>query len=551
MKYLAMSKVHESIRYLRKWRTEVDSQGSLHLWTFLSSKWKGVKLEGLTEFGESDDFKFWNEFMSVGSGDTPYLDPLYGDRASNHPHSNVATSRKNRWPTWGVATWNQPPESWQFEPSYVQNLAEKITEKGGTVTKASLLHIVVWLYRVKPQSDDQTITDMVDKFKSEFNLTDLELEKLFDTPSSVDLNDADDSWFDTRRVSDDLIRNIASDPEAFSLDEALALLSETSDPPELTTDDVIEMLVQGGGQLVLQGPPGTGKTHLALQSVLSILSSATGEIGESFVPKQFLDDHQWSSMDLENRDTATAVWDIVQFHPGYAYEDFVRGIEATLEDGQVVFRAVHKILSELIEFLNKSDDHTAVLIIDEMNRADLSKVLGELIFALEYRDTAVRTPYTIDDSSLLRLTERLSIIGTMNTADRSIALIDYALRRRFSFLAVPPSRSTLSTFLVEHHSTQSTERILDLFDATTEHLRGNPDFLIGHTYFLKNSTRDIANSFVFKVLPLLLEYQREGILEQSIRIRPEGWPVSIGIPPDHPRPFDLTRQLSQWLDGEA
>lgn len=190
-----------------------------------------------------------------------------------------------------------------------------------------------------------------------------------------------------------------------------------------------------------------------------------------------------------------------------------------------------------------------VLIVDEINRGDLSKILGELIFALEYRGQPVTTPYSVSGSSTLMIPKNLYLIGTMNSADRSIALIDYAIRRRFSFVDVPSSRTVLETILEESLKFGALERILALYDATNEPLLTNSDLMVGHSYFLGSDVRQIAERYVFQVLPLLAEYKREGILGDTVVIHPTEWASKHGIRVDHPAPFELVQDLIEWISN--
>lgn len=160
-----------------------------------------------------------------------------------------------------------------------------------------------------------------------------------------------------------------------------------------------------------------------------------------------------------------------------------------------------------------------LLLVDEINRADLSKVLGELIFGLEYRDQRVTTPYTVDGTASLTVPKNLYVLGTMNTADRSIALIDYALRRRFVYLDVIPDRAVISSAAFNGEAAQ--QGALALFDATTRMFEGSADLRtiqVGHSYFLPAGTAatldddadGIARRFAYEVIPLLFEYDAEG-----------------------------------------
>ena len=132
---------------------------------------------------------------------------------------------------------------------------------------------------------------------------------------------------------------------------------------------------------------------------------------------------------------------LVQFHPSYAYEDFVRGFRpALVGNGQPGFELKDgPLLNAAKRKQRPSRDENHFLIIDEINRGNLAKVFGELYFLLEYRDEAITLQYQRDeDEEKFSLPRNLYIIGTMNTADRSIALVDLALRRRFYFVEFHP-----------------------------------------------------------------------------------------------------------------
>ena len=151
-----------------------------------------------------------------------------------------------------------------------------------------------------------------------------------------------------------------------------------------------------------------------------------------------------------------------------------------------------------------------VLIIDEINRANLSAVLGELIYALEYRGEAVQSMYAIDDDNTLVLPANLYIIGTMNTADRSVGHIDYAIRRRFAFVDVLPK--DLTNELGDNFATKLYGEVSKLFEGNTL----SPEFRkeevqLGHSYFITEQT-PIAIRWEYEIKPILLEYIKDGVL---------------------------------------
>lgn len=148
-----------------------------------------------------------------------------------------------------------------------------------------------------------------------------------------------------------------------------------------------------------------------------------------------------------------------------------------------------------------------VLIIDEINRANLPAVLGELIYALEYRNQAVNTLYPIAEDYKITLSDNLYIIGTMNTADRSVGHIDYAIRRRFAFINVLPDINVVPDYAKLHFET-----VASLFtkDYLTSDFKRN-DVQIGHSYFLGNE-KELSLKIKNEVIPILMEYVTDGVL---------------------------------------
>ena len=233
---------------------------------------------------------------------------------------------------------------------------------------------------------------------------------------------------------------------------------------------------------------------------------------------------------------------LIQFHPAYTYEDFVRGINAdTNVNGQVEYKVENKTLAE---FAQKALDNQAInyiLIIDEINRANLASVLGELIYALEYRYdpdkpkvNIVESMYALkqagaNDSGdrLLRLPNNLFIIGTMNTADRSVGHIDYAIKRRFAFIEVLPTDTVIDEVISD---ADLNKKAKELFAAVSklfneEKSADKPIYLqsdfkakdvqLGHSYFLANNISELNMKLEFEIKPILFEYIKDGVLSQD------------------------------------
>ena len=300
-------------------------------------------------------------------------------------------------------------------------------------------------------------------------------------------------------------------------------------------------------QIILQGPPGTSKTYGAKEIILSALKAENGEdpnIEVNNNPKELLKESNISQGNKENNaNQPAAYWDIVQFHPSYGYEDFVRGITVETKEKSdkgkenndssekfLSYDTVNKIFGRICELANKDKDKKYFLIIDEINRADVATVFGELIYALEYRDELVSTPYKIDGSNALIVPDNLYIIGTMNTADKSIGSLDMAIRRRFLFFDCLPDQKVIESYFEKAKDAQESveaidslkkdicsifQRINTFIDNNVSKNSYNPKhFEIGHTYFLpvalkawKKDESEKSKKQVIDEIKTRLEYQ--------------------------------------------
>lgn len=283
-------------------------------------------------------------------------------------------------------------------------------------------------------------------------------------------------------------------------------------------------------QVVLQGAPGTGKTHVAMQYVAWASAGKTADSNLSDIVES-LPSNERTPADIAGeviRRGLTTVWDIAQFHPSYGYEDFVRTLAPAPTANGVTFRAEHRVLSLLaavaVALRAAGSECDVILVVDEMNRADIARVFGELLYALEYRDAPVRTPYAVDGNASMTLPTNLILLGTMNTADRSIALIDYALRRRFTFITLAPDASVISAAPWKGETDWAAaielfEVVAGLFSPSDN----NVALAVGHSYFLpsgdakdeEQSRGSVVRRFAYEVLPLLNEYAAEGLVDAT------------------------------------
>jgi len=387
------------------------------------------------------------------------------------------------------------------------------------------------------------------------------------------------------------------------------------------------MVLSDKKQIILQGPPGTGKTYTAKDLAEFII------FGEVNADKR----------DQKERLTNNEQFKLIQFHPSYTYEDFVRGITAKNINGQIEYITENKVIAELADKANKNFlaskkgtveyskenrieqlilsfaeyiqdeidtnakykitdsvsittvqedafrysgewhvsqrmkfkdlvlaqlnnvssrqemkvvpgisglathhasyffkvlskfqekyktelkkdtiEHKSVpeqlkyvLIIDEINRANLPSVLGELIYALEYRGEAVNSMYALDGDTSIVIPENLYIIGTMNTADRSVGHIDYAIRRRFAFESLLPQSEVIET----EKGKEYFRRVEELFSnekLSSDFRNTKEDIQIGHSYFM-GSEENLPMRMKYEVIPILKEYQKDGIFKEETR----------------------------------
>jgi len=304
----------------------------------------------------------------------------------------------------------------------------------------------------------------------------------------------DDHWSPTERsLFEKFRKGIASDPdeEATGYDIDLENFERLSPHPIRDLDSLADQLLLDNGyvhnvlrlledkkQVIFYGPPGTGKTYVARQ-----------------LAKFFAGDPE--------RDDEAGSHRLVQFHPSYAYEDFVEGFRPTA-DGTFALRSGP--LKRIAEAAANDSDSIHVLVIDEINRGNVAKVFGELYFLLEYRDEAIDLQYS---ETPFQLPGNLWIIGTMNTADRSIALIDAALRRRFHFVPFfpdqPPVAGLLRRWLARHKP--GLEWVADRVDAANA-LLGDRHAAIGPSHFMRGNLDEewVERIWEFSILPYVAEH---------------------------------------------
>lgn len=286
-------------------------------------------------------------------------------------------------------------------------------------------------------------------------------------------------------------------PTATAVHESAATYETNMTAPYTTTDmadqtgypaETIQQwrrALRRKGQIVFYGPPGTGKTFLAMQLAQQWVSGGDGLV------------------------------EMVQFHPAYDYADFVEGLRPqTTAEETLTYELTP---GRLLDFCGRAAQRqgNCVLIIDEINRANLSQVLGELFYLLEYRQATI----PLASGTPFQLPANVYFIGTMNTADRSVALVDHALRRRFAFIWLPPNYDVLRHY---HQQTDfDPEGLIGILQRLNEHIQ-DPHYAVGISYFLHPDLgRELAEIWQLEIEPYLEEY----FFNQPAQVAPFRWSV--------------------------
>jgi 5-methylcytosine-specific restriction enzyme B len=227
------------------------------------------------------------------------------------------------------------------------------------------------------------------------------------------------------------------------------------------------------GQAIIYGPPGTGKTFIAEHLAEHLIGGGYG------------------------------FKETVQFHPAYSYEDFIQGIRPkNRDDGKLEYNLVS---GRFLKFCQNAADRQGicVLIIDEINRANLARVFGELMYLLEYRGKGIPLA---SDGNTFSIPKNVRIIGTMNTADRSIALVDNALRRRFAFLRLQPEYGILRRYHEREQTEFPIEKLIQVLKELNEEI-GDPHYEIGISYFIRTDlSLQIEDIWTMEIEPYLEEH---------------------------------------------
>ncbi len=300
-----------------------------------------------------------------------------------------------------------------------------------------------------------------------------------------------------------------------------------------------EILREYHKQIILYGAPGTGKTYNAMQ----VINEFIEEVEERKKPEEIsIEDYlkDWKLSKFENETgnniqfeiptEKKIIWEIIQFNQSFSYEDFIEGMRP-IEGGKLEVKdGIFKIFTDIAKV---NDDKKFVIIIDEINRGQIAKIFGELLYLLEYRNASIKLHYS---NKAFEIPDNVFLIGTMNTADKSIAMLDVALRRRFWFVRCEPQEEVLRKIfeiteekikLTNDDTPDNIKKIaIKLFKLLNdkegilekEFKDEASEMKIGHSYFLKLIRKneeeeekepnfsDLKNIWFYSIIPLLEEY---------------------------------------------
>lgn len=246
---------------------------------------------------------------------------------------------------------------------------------------------------------------------------------------------------------------------------------------------------------ILYGAPGTGKTYATAEYAMAIIENRVLNTSnlEPASRKTLMENYR--NKVNEGRIVFTT------FHQSYDYENFVQGLRPDPSKSELSFQIVDGVFKSIADKALKDSENDYVLIIDEINRGQISKIFGELITLIEddkrwgeNNELSVTLPYGED----FVVPNNLYIVGTMNSADKSISLIDMALRRRFEFIEITPKVELVSDAVLRNLLEKLNSSLVSELEST--------DLLIGHAYFINKTENDLCTVMNRAIIPLLYEY---------------------------------------------
>ncbi len=246
---------------------------------------------------------------------------------------------------------------------------------------------------------------------------------------------------------------------------------------------------------ILYGAPGTGKTYSTVAYALGMIDGVDADLNEKTEEQRKAEIERYNHLIDEGRIV------FITFHQNYGYEDFIQGLRPDIKSNGLSFKNEDGVFKSIADNAISDSENNYVIIIDEINRANISKVFGELITLIEEDKRwgeVNQTCVTLPSGEIFAVPNNLYILGTMNSSDKSISLIDAALRRRFEFVELKPNADLIKDLVLQRIFVHLNEKLADELDST--------DLLIGHSYFMGKTSGDLTRILNKNIIPLLYEY---------------------------------------------
>ncbi|EJB8467931.1 AAA family ATPase [Acinetobacter baumannii] len=367
----------------------------------------------------------------------------------------------------------------KFKRVVVDNLTKKYP------SKFNIYALIYWIYRGYNFEKEFNKFELKDIFCHQFNFSNQELEKIFDMKPFYEPEYSTEmmSYADIREyigITDIELNSTRLNIEIsdLNLEKYAKELRMINHELKVDSNLILEVLDKYK-QVILTGVPGVGKSYF--------INKLRGDFDITFI----------------------------QFHQNYSYQDFIVG--KTINNGSV--SSVEGDLIKAIEKARSNSDKKILLVLDEINRGNISSIFGELMYLLDRGNNSI---YIEHLNKQINLPDNLYILGTMNSADRSIAVIDYALRRRFPFITILPDYDLINQSVIlkdEENEYRNLGSFLFKINENIKKYFNNKDLQLGHAYFMKNlsikdkegeiyilSSKDIFFILFFEIIPMLVEY---------------------------------------------
>ena len=419
----------------------------------------------------------------------PFSMQKWADQAPSEPLKKWVSSRIKNNIIGGATTWRKivKEDIYKGQIKFSYNYVKEIKDLTLPDKKINLWALTIWFYRFAKFDSKLSPGELIQSFRNQFDLNDKEINSFFETTINFEVQFADKivematirSMIGSHaKFTQTWIESIPNDKTIIEeyQTKTLKLVRMNNYP---TIEKVTELLKKNY-QVILSGPPGTSKSFIADQ------------IGQIFIDKY----GQEAVLKM-------------QFHPQYSYQDFIGGFIVRGE-------SVESNRGMFLTFIDQAKSDSSkeyLLIIDEINRANTSSVFGEVIQCLD-RDYSSKISLAGVNEEI-QIPKNLFIIGTMNTADRTLGSMDFALRRRFINIYIPPNEDELID-KVELESKLSAKDFLNKINNRLSTTLQNPELVVGQTIFYNSNYKvdekyvwnktDFEDLFNYKILPIIEDY---------------------------------------------